>query len=188
MLRFSHKSTDDDRRQNVQAMSLALRLLSLAAFSAIFLDGLIAAEIAGLPEWLSTAARWVSEAASPIFVLPMLFGILVFELARRGTRSAHQPSFGVVSLCGGISALLSSAIIKHAISRARPCVSNGLDALHFKPFAFEDAFASMPSSQSALAAAVMYALARYYPRYRTFPLLVGVGLQFARRGQRALGQ
>ncbi len=65
MLRFSHKSTDDDRRQNVQAMSLALRLLSLAAFSAIFLDGLIAAEIAGLPEWLSTAARWVSGSSLP---------------------------------------------------------------------------------------------------------------------------
>jgi membrane-associated phospholipid phosphatase len=166
--------SDDRRRPNVRVIGLGLCFSTLVTASAIFVDRPIALSVGGLPVWLLQAARWLSDAASPLFVLPMLAGVLIFELCGTGNRSSHRPSFGIVSLCGAITALLSSALIKNVIGRARPYASADLGTLHFKPFSFEDAFASMPSSQSAFATAILCLLASYFPNHRTLLLSMSV--------------
>jgi undecaprenyl-diphosphatase len=150
------------------------RCFLLVAASAFLLDRSTASAAAWLPDWLSQTARWISEAASPVVVLPMLSGVWIIQLLRAHARPSHRQHFGFVSLCCGLSALASSALIKNAIGRARPYVSNGLDLLRLKPFAFDDAFASMPSSQSAFAVAVSCSLASHFPRYRTLLMLLSL--------------
>ncbi len=161
---------DEGRRPSIQLMGPGLCFSTLISASTIFLDRAIALAVAGLPVWLSQAARWLSDAVSPLFVLPILAGVLIFELLRASVRPSHRPLFAIVGLCSGITALVSSALIKTVIGRARPYASADMGTLHFKPFSFEDAFASMPSSQSAFATATLCLLANYFPKHRALLL------------------
>lgn len=158
---------------DVQTGTRTIRLLSLAVLSLLIVDRPIAVGMAGLPQWFRTGAVWVSEATAPVVVLPALLCLSVFSMFSRAARPVHKPVFAYFSLCCSMAALVSSLLVKNAIGRVRPDAAGGFDRLSFKPFAFEDAFAAMPSTQAALAAAVVCSAAICFPRQRIWLLATG---------------
>ncbi|WP_250957355.1 phosphatase PAP2 family protein [Rhizobium sp. CG5] len=139
----------------------------------LLIDQPVARWVTSLPSWLQTVGIWISEATSPVFVLPLIFGTSAFALLYAKARQKPASTFGVFCLCCGVAAVLSSLLVKNIIGRARPAALHGWDTSLFKPFAFDDAFASLPSTQAAFAAAVACSAAIQFPQYRVILLTAG---------------
>lgn len=165
---------------DVPVTTRIVMLLLLVALSMLLLDQPIARWVTSLTPWARTFAIWISEAASPVFVLALLLALSIFSIVHARARQAPVPTFCVSGLSCGLAAVVSSLLIKNMIGRARPSALHGWDSWLFKPFAFDDAFASLPSAQAALAAAITCSAAVHFPRYRVCLLTTGVLICVAR--------
>ncbi|MCM2477326.1 phosphatase PAP2 family protein [Rhizobium sp. CG5] len=154
-------------------MNLTLRLFSLAVFSMLILDRPLALAVSDLPHWFRTAASWISGLAAPVVILPFLFGLWLSGVLFGGASAPRRPAFGLFSLCCSLAAVASSLLVKNIVGRARPDSTHDWDRLLLRPFAFDDAFASIPSTQGAFAAAVTCSAAICFPQHRICLLTVG---------------
>lgn len=168
----SGTASDGWRRPRAPVATWMARLLALTGLAMLLVDQPVARWVTSLPPWLKALAIEVSEATSPVYVLPLLLGIAIATrtYARRNRTVASVSDF--FELSSGVAALLTSLLIKTMIGRARPSALGG-DGFLFKPLAFEDAFASLPSTQAAVAAATTCSAAIRFPQYRAG--LLGLG-------------
>ena len=159
-------------RQNGKALWMILLLL-LAGLSLVFADRLIAVATLDLPIGIRTAALYLSESTDPKVVLPFLVCCAIAQAyQRRSTMGGMAELPSVAILCCGAAAVVGSLVLKNVIGRARPGPGYDWNPWISKPLSFAEPFASMPSSQSALAAAATCAVVSFFPRYR-IPALIG---------------
>jgi len=155
-------------------------LLLLVALSMLLLDQPVARWVTYLAPRLRTFAMWISEATSPVFVMPLLLALSLFAMVPARGKKAPVLALGIFELRCGLVAVLSSLLVKNIVGRARPSAISGWESSLFKPLAFDDAFASLPSTQAALAAAITCSAAVHFPRYRVCLLAAGVLICVAR--------
>lgn len=152
------------RDRRVRAGLIALLYLLVFGMAIVVGDRSFAMAMSGMPAAFAALGGWLSLAAQPFVILPAC--LLLAAAGMLGPATSRLASFGLFGFCCVSASLVISLPLKHAIGRARPDAALNWDAGLFSPFAFEDAFASMPSAQSACAAAISIAAAVCFPQWR----------------------
>lgn len=142
----------------------ALLALILAAVAFGRGDKMVAMAVAGGPQALADAAGVLSIVMQPVFLLPACLLLSVATCIRPGAIKLSR--YGLFGFSCASASLIFALVLKHAFGRARPDAGSDLDPSFFRPFAFDDAFASLPSAQAACAAAVLIAAATSFPQLR----------------------
>ncbi|MCY1666605.1 phosphatase PAP2 family protein [Rhizobium sp. SL86] len=146
--------------------SLRPALIAVVLMAAFFGQGdrMVATAMKILPPYFADAAAVTSLIVQPVFLLPACLLLSVAARIRSGGLKLSR--LGLFAFSSGGVALIVSLVLKHAIGRARPDVSLNLDPFIVRPFAFDDAYASFPSAQSACAAAVLIGAGMIVPRWQ----------------------
>ncbi|MEB2848475.1 phosphatase PAP2 family protein [Endobacterium cereale] len=138
--------------------------------AAVMVDTTIAQNISVFPDWVRDAAQWISRSTDPLFVIPLIAGAFVVQLALRAVGFASRHDLIKELLIQAIAAIGVATLLKTIIGRARPSHS-AMDPFNFQPFMAQDMFASCPSAQATLAAAIGFSFAMRFPSAR-MPILM----------------
>ncbi|MBY3095630.1 phosphatase PAP2 family protein [Rhizobium laguerreae] len=155
---------------DLKMVATVLGFLILAALTAVIADMTIATMV--LPGWTRSAAGWISTLTDPLVILPLMIGAFIAGRIFRMLGFGGPFELTTSLLTRSISAVAAATLLKGIIGRARPNETS-LDPFHFQPFAAQDIFASAPSAQATLAAAIGCSLAMSFPKAR-IPILAGV--------------
>lgn len=158
--------------------ALGLSLL-FAGLCIAFVDRPVALAVEAAPETVRHLARLLSAITDPVLVLPVLVaGLVTVAGLRLRQGPSAEPALGIASvlaLCG-VSATLLSLALKSLVGRAWPSLADQFDPFIIQPFAFDDRFGSMPSSQAALAGAMALSVSILFPRMAWPARLVGLSV------------
>jgi membrane-associated phospholipid phosphatase len=154
---------------DLKMVATALGFLVLAALTAVIADMTIAAMVPALPGWIRSSAGWISTLTDPLVILPLVIGAFIVGRIFRMLGLGGPFELTTSLLTRSILAIVAATLLKGIIGRARPNEAS-LDPFHFQPFAAQDMFASAPSAQATLAAAIGCSLAMSFPK-ATIPIL-----------------
>jgi membrane-associated phospholipid phosphatase len=151
-----------------------LAILLIVAASMLLLDPLLIGQARLLPERVRQIFEWITWfGSSGWFLLPT--GILLLVIAAspwsrlprfsQAVLAASTVRAGFIFLAVGVPALFV-AMIKRAVGRARPYVSQMADPYSFDPFILDAAYASLPSGHSSNAFAAAIAIGALWPKAR----------------------
>ncbi|NKM22870.1 phosphatase PAP2 family protein [Rhizobium laguerreae] len=157
---------------DLKMVATALGLLVLAALTAVVADRTIATMVPTLLGWMRSAAGWISTLTDPLVVLPLMIGAFIAGRIFRMLGLVGPFELTTSLLTRSILAVAAATLLKGIIGRARPSEVSR-DPFHFQPFAAQDMFASAPSAQATLAAAIGCSLAMSFPKAR-IPILATV--------------
>lgn len=160
----------DFRRWAIIAAVFLAALLLLA----LTIDGPLARGARALPEWVGRRFDEITTfGKSAWFLWPLGVALLVASaLPDRLPRQMRLTAVAILVRAQFLFAAIAVPgivvnIFKHVIGRGRPFVGGSLDPLHFNPFSWPAAYASIPSGHAATAAAVAVAVSTLWPRTRT---------------------
>jgi undecaprenyl-diphosphatase len=156
--------------------SLGLTLVAAAVILALMFV-IDAYEIALMPprgtQWL-WPVRFITNFGKSEYVLWTLFAVLVLlALAAPRLRRLSRAilvSFGTrvqYVFLSVLFAVLVGEVLKGLIGRGRPFVGGEANAFNFQPFAWNEAYASLPSGHATTAFALAFAISAVWPRLRT---------------------
>jgi len=140
------------------------------------------------PNWFRNAFETITDfGLSGWFLFPC--GIILLFLAAvisprlaalsQGALAALAARFGFLFLAVALPGLFVS-IVKRLIGRARPFVGGHEDPFAFVPFAWNPAFASMPSGHATTAVAAAIAVGAIWPRTRIVMWVYAAAIMFSR--------
>ncbi len=167
--------------------------MKIAAFSAgmgaalaalLFLDQPVARIALEHAPLLGPWPRAISAVTGPVPIFSVLLVLTLMNAGKRASASDPPAQASAINLplrlmAGGAAALAVALLVKGVIGRARPAPGQ-LDSLRFDVLNFTDAFASMPSAQASLAAALAAMIIRYCPLYRWYAVAVAATACLAR--------
>jgi membrane-associated phospholipid phosphatase len=163
--------------------SLGLTLVTAAAILALMFV-IDAYEIALMPprgtQWL-WPVRTITAFGKSEYVLWALFTVLVLLALvaprLRGMSRSLLASFGTrvqYVFLSVLFAVLVGEVLKGVIGRGRPFVGGDANAFNFQPFAWNEAFASLPSGHATTAFALAFAVSAVWPRLRSLMFVYAI--------------
>ncbi|MEA2992294.1 MAG: hypothetical protein QOD40_1214 [Alphaproteobacteria bacterium] len=168
-------------------LSAALAILIVAA-TMIFMDAWAITEARRSPGWVIKVFAEITDfGKSGWFLWPL--GILLLMIAATASPalprfsqllvSAVVVRFGFLFIAIGLPGLFDT-ILKRVIGRGRPFVPTIADPYVYKPFAWEPAYASMPSGHATTAFAAAVAIGVVWPRARPVMWVYAVVIAISR--------
>lgn len=154
--------------------AIVLALIAAAAISMLMLDAKAVDWARAEPHWFRAAFEEITQfGLSGWFLFPCGFILLFFAaltsprlpIATQAVLAALGERVGFVFLAIALPGLFVS-IVKRLIGRARPFVGGHEDPFAYVPFAWNPAYASMPSGHSTTAVAAAIAIGAIWPRTR----------------------
>jgi membrane-associated phospholipid phosphatase len=131
-------------------------------------------------EWL-WPVRSITAFGKSEYVLWTLFAALVVVAVAaprlRGQSRAVLASFGTriqYIFLSVLFAVLVGEVLKGVIGRGRPFVGGEANAFNFRPFAWNETFASFPSGHATTAFALAFAVSAVWPHLRTVMFVYAV--------------
>ncbi len=169
-------------------VALVLALIGAAAISMLALDAKAVEWARAEPQWFRAAFEEITQfGLSGWFLFPCGFILLVLgaltsprlPTATQAVLAALGARVGFVFLAIAAPGLFVS-IVKRLIGRARPFVGGHEDPFAYVPFAWNPAYASMPSGHSTTAVAAAIAIGAIWPRTRAVMWLYAAAIMLSR--------
>ena len=167
---------------------IVLALMAAAVISMLVLDAKAVDWARAEPHWVRAAFEEITQfGLSGWFLFPCGFILLVLAaltsprlpIATQAVLAALGERVGFVFLTIALPGLFVS-IVKRLIGRARPFVGGHEDPFAYVPFAWNPAYASMPSGHSTTAVAAALAIGAIWPRTRAVMWLYAAAIMVSR--------
>ena len=168
--------------------AIVLALIAAAVISMLVLDASAVDWARAEPHWFRAAFEEITQfGLSGWFLFPCGFILLVLgaltspqlPTATQAVLAALGARVGFVFLAIAVPGLFVS-IVKRLIGRARPFVGGHEDPFAYVPFAWDPAYASMPSGHSTTAVAAAIAVGAIWPRTRAVMWLYAAAILVSR--------
>jgi membrane-associated phospholipid phosphatase len=140
-------------------LKVVVGLTIVSGLTFILVDRPLAMALADQPDWVKSVAFMTSRVTGPGVVLPILIGLTAADWLRQLRPVRTAKPIGLFLFPSALAAVIGSVVVKNVIGRARPSVLTDWNPTLFNPLALSDAFASLPSSQATMAAALAFAMA-----------------------------
>lgn len=169
-------------------IAVAVALFAASAISMVALDASAVDWARGEPHWFRAAFEEITKfGLSGWFLFPCGFALLFLAAvtsphlpkAAQAVFAALGARLGFVFVAIALPGLFVS-IVKRLIGRARPFVGGHEDPFAFVPFAWNPAFASMPSGHATTAVAAAIAVGAIWPRTRIVMWVYAAAIMFSR--------
>jgi membrane-associated phospholipid phosphatase len=167
---------------------VAVVLVAAAAIAMLVLDSRAVEWARGEPHWFRATFEEITRfGLSGWFLFPCGFVLLflaavtssLLTVPAQAALAGLGARFGFVFLAIALPGLFVS-IVKRLIGRARPFVGGHEDPFAYVPFAWNPAFASMPSGHATTAVAAAIAIGAIWPRTRIVMWLYAAAIMISR--------
>jgi len=183
-------SIDPQRPWLLPARELAIAsgiVIAVFLISMFFIDAPTTRAVQRLPHWIVSFFDSITDYGKSGYVLwPLGLAFLALAALPRLSPGLEQRVLAAVMVrIGFLFAAVAvpgmfDTIIKRLIGRARPLVGGSLDPTLFHPFAWQAAYASLPSGHATTSFALIVAVASLWPRARTYVLIYAVMIAISR--------